>query len=64
MILDHFGDLNWLAILVAAVAWFAFSAAWYSVPPLSSAWQQAAKVNGNEGLRWQPFSCPHSSDIS
>jgi hypothetical protein len=44
MILDYFGDLNWLAVLVATIAWFAFSAIWYSVPPLSSAWQKAAKV--------------------
>jgi len=49
MILDYFGDLNWIAVVVAAVAWFAFSAIWYSVPPLSSAWQKAAKVDANEG---------------
>ena len=49
MILDHLGDLNWLAIVVATLAWFAFSAIWYSVPPLSNAWQQAAKVSGMEG---------------
>ena len=49
MILDHLGDLNWLAIVVATIAWFAFSAIWYSVPPLSNAWQKAAKVSGMEG---------------
>lgn len=49
MIFDYFGDLNWLAILVAAIAWFAFSAVWYSVPPLSKAWQEAARVNATEG---------------
>jgi len=49
MILDHFGDLNWLTILVATIAWFAFSAAWYSVPPLSDAWQRAAKVDATGG---------------
>lgn len=49
MIFDFFGDLNWLAILVAALAWFAFSAIWYSVPPISNAWQRAAKVNAGEG---------------
>lgn len=49
MILDFFGELNWLAVLVAAIAWFAFSAAWYSVPPLSKAWIQAAKVSPTEG---------------
>lgn len=49
MILDVFADLNWLAIVVASVAWFAFSAIWYSVPPLSNAWQKAAKVSATEG---------------
>jgi hypothetical protein len=47
MILDYFGDLNWLAVIVAALAWFIFSAIWYSVPPLSNAWQKAAKVDAN-----------------
>jgi hypothetical protein len=45
MILDLFGELNWLAIVVATIAWFAFSAIWYSVPPLSKAWANAAKVD-------------------
>jgi hypothetical protein len=49
MIFDYFGDLNWLAILAAALAWFAFSAIWYSIPPLSNAWQRAAKVTPGEG---------------
>lgn len=45
MILDLFGDLNWLAIVVATIAWFAFSAVWYSIPPLSKAWASAARVD-------------------
>lgn len=45
MILDLFGELNWLAILVATLAWFAFSAIWYSLPPLSKAWASAARVD-------------------
>ncbi len=44
MIFDYFAELNWLAVLVATVAWFIFSAIWYSVPPLSNAWQKASKV--------------------
>ncbi len=44
MIFDAFSDVNWLAVLVATVAWFAFSAFWYSVPPLSKAWQREARV--------------------
>ena len=49
MILDFFGELNWLAVLVATIVWFAFSAAWYSVPPLSNAWMRAAKVTPTGG---------------
>lgn len=45
MILDLFGDLNWLAVVVATFAWFAFSAIWYSIPPLSQAWAKAAGVD-------------------
>ena len=44
MILDYLSDLNWLAVVVATIAWFAFSAIWYSVPLLSGAWQRASKV--------------------
>jgi hypothetical protein len=47
MIFDSFADVNWLAILVATVAWFAFSAIWYSIPPLSQAWQRASRVDMN-----------------
>jgi hypothetical protein len=49
MITDYLPDLNWSAVLVAAVAWFAFSAIWYSIPPLSKAWQAAARVDPDEG---------------
>ena len=45
MLFDFFSDLNWIAIVVATIAWFAFSAIWYSVPPLSKAWATAAKVD-------------------
>ena len=45
MILDLFADLNWLAVVVATIAWFAFSAIWYSLPPLSKAWADAAGVD-------------------
>lgn len=49
MIFDYFGDLNWLAVLLASLAWFAFSAIWYSIPALSNAWQRAAKVTPGDG---------------
>ena len=45
MITDFFSQLNWAAIAVATLAWFGFSAVWYSVPPLSGAWARAARVD-------------------
>jgi hypothetical protein len=45
LITDFFSDLNWPAVLVAALAWFAFSAVWYSIPPLSQAWARAAGID-------------------
>lgn len=30
MLFDYFADLNWLAVLVAAIAYFALGAVWYS----------------------------------
>ncbi len=44
MLIDLLGDLNWLAVVVATLAWFVYSAVYYSVPPISKAWQSAAKV--------------------
>jgi hypothetical protein len=49
MILEFLEGLNWLAVLVATLAWFVFSAVWYSVPPLSGAWQRASKITVGEG---------------
>ena len=45
MITDLFSDLNWAAVVVAALAWFGFSSVWYSVPPLSRMWQRESKVD-------------------
>jgi hypothetical protein len=44
MLVELLGDLNWLAVIVATIAWYAFSAIWYSVPPISAAWQREARV--------------------
>ena len=49
MILENLDGLNWLAVLVATLAWFAFSAIWYSLPPISKAWQRAAKIPEQQG---------------
>jgi len=45
VITDLFSDLNWAAVVVAALAWFGFSSVWYSVPPLSRMWQRESKVD-------------------
>jgi hypothetical protein len=42
------GDLNFLAVVVAAVAFFAVGAVWYSPVLFSRAWQAAAGVNPEE----------------
>ncbi len=49
MIFDFFDQLNWLAIVVATIVWFAFAATWYSVPAMSKAWAKAAKIEQPEG---------------
>ncbi len=49
MILEFLDGLNWLAVAVATVAWFVFSAIWYSLPPISKAWQRAARIPPQEG---------------
>ncbi len=49
MIFDGLGDLNWLAVVVATLAWFVWSAIWYSIPPISGPWQRAVKVEPQQG---------------
>ena len=48
MIFDALGDLNWVAVLVATIAWFIFSAIWYSVPPISKPWMRAVGLNESD----------------
>ncbi len=42
------GDLNWLAILVAAVAFFAVGALWYQRGVMGNRWMKAAAVEPSE----------------
>ena len=49
MIFDGLGDLNWLAVGAATLAWFVWSAIWYSIPPISGPWQRAVKITPSEG---------------
>ena len=48
MIFDALGELNWLAVLVATVAWFIWSAIWYSIPPISKPWQRAVGIEPSQ----------------
>ncbi len=41
MSFDLLGDLNWLAVLVAALAYFAIGAAWYAPPVFGRMWMEA-----------------------
>lgn len=50
MSLDVVGDLNWLAVIVAGIAFFALEAVWYAPPVFGRAWQRASGVEIPEGL--------------
>lgn len=51
MSLDTLGELNWLAVIVAAIAFFALGAVWYAPPVFGRAWQRAAGAELPEGTR-------------
>jgi Protein of unknown function (DUF1761) len=51
MSLDILGELNWLAVIVAAIAFFALGAVWYAPPVFGRAWQHAAAAEVPEGTR-------------
>jgi hypothetical protein len=38
---DVLGDLNWLAVIVAAIAYFAIGALWYAPPVFGKTWADA-----------------------
>jgi hypothetical protein len=38
---DALGDLNWLAVIVAAIAYFAIGALWYAPPVFGRIWADA-----------------------
>ncbi|MEX1124285.1 MAG: DUF1761 domain-containing protein [Acidimicrobiia bacterium] len=44
MLFDYFGDLNWLAVLVAALAYFALGAIWYSNALFGKAYRAALGI--------------------
>jgi hypothetical protein len=44
MTLEGLGDLNWLAVLVAALAYFVLGAIWYAPPVFGKAWMRASGI--------------------
>jgi hypothetical protein len=49
MVLEGLGEVNYLAALVAAVAWFVLGAIWYAPAVLGRAWQRAAGIEVPQG---------------
>jgi uncharacterized protein DUF1761 len=41
MSFDALGDLNWLAVIVAAIAYFVLGALWYAPPVFGKPWQRS-----------------------
>ena len=54
MSFDTLSDVNYLAALVAALAWFALGAIWYAPPVLGRAWMRAGGTEMPEGFRPNP----------
>jgi len=55
MTFDVLADVNWLAILVAAVAWFALGSAWYIAPPIATRWAKAGGIEIAEDQQPDPM---------
>ncbi|MFN2387995.1 MAG: DUF1761 domain-containing protein [Actinomycetota bacterium] len=51
MSLDVLGELNWLAVIVATIAFFMLGAVWYAQPVFGRTWQRASGVEATAGER-------------
>lgn len=54
MSFDVLTDVNWLAVLVAGVAWFILGAIWYIPPVMGKRWQRAGGIEVPEGAGPNP----------
>jgi uncharacterized protein DUF1761 len=54
MSFDTLSDVNWLAVLVAGVAWWILGAIWFARPVFGTVWAKAAGVTVTEGQRPGP----------
>jgi hypothetical protein len=48
MTFDVLGDLNWLAVIVATLAFFALGAAWYAPKVFGDVWMRAGGIQAPE----------------
>ena len=55
MSFDVLDGLNWLAVIVAAIAWFIFGAIWYAPMVMGKFWMTAAGVEVPEGQGPNPL---------
>lgn len=55
MSFDLLGDVNYLAVVVAALAWFAIGSVWYLPPVMGRAWMRSAGIEMPEGFRPNPL---------
>jgi Protein of unknown function (DUF1761) len=54
MSFETLGDLNWLAVIAATLAYFFLGAIWYARPVFGRAWSEASGVQVPEGERPSP----------
>ncbi|MGH2634981.1 MAG: DUF1761 domain-containing protein [Actinomycetota bacterium] len=54
MTFDTLGELNWLAVIVAAIAYFVLGSIWYAPPVLGRAWIESSGIQMPEGQRPSP----------
>ena len=45
---SYFSDINWLAVLVAAIAYFALGALWFSKPVFGGKWVALHQIDMND----------------
>jgi hypothetical protein len=45
---SYFADINWLAVLVAAIAYFSLGAIWFSKPVFGGKWMALHQINMND----------------
>lgn len=54
MLFDQFDQLNWLAVIVAALAYFVLGAIWFSNAVMGKQWREATGKEMGEGGRPEP----------